>query len=127
LNTHTSTCQNNPIKYKDPLGLLTCTYSITGKELRCGEIVCYAESGNNNPADQDKKDKGPIPKGKWKIGIPINKWAPLTPEPGTNTYGRSGFYIHGWGERRGCIAIKYNVCRDKIMRLLECNKGGNWR
>jgi len=115
---------NNPINNIDPLGLAGCTYSITGFELKCDGITCYATSGNNNPDEQWRKDEGPIPEGKWKIGIPHENWAPLTPEPGTKTYGRSGFYIHGWGKTRGCIAIKYNTCRNKIMRLLECTKGG---
>ncbi len=59
------------------------------------------------------------------IGVPDSRnWAPLTPQAGINTCGRSGFYIHGWGVSRGCIAIYLNSCRDRIMDALRCEDGG---
>src|SRR5689334_20829072 len=71
---------------------------------------------------QDIKDYGPIPEGRYTLdpksfsegGILRNltgdwgKWrAPLEPFPGTNTYGRSGFFIHGGDSpgSAGCIDI----------------------
>ena len=55
----------------------------------------------NDPADQGIQGCGPIPQGEWNIGDaedsptlgPIAM--PLTPAAGTDTLGRSGFYIHG--------------------------------
>jgi hypothetical protein len=58
--------------------------------------------GKNNPALQDQHDVGPIPQGHWSIqGPPMNTATHgpfvlrLEPEDGTNTFGRSGFLIHG--------------------------------
>lgn len=57
--------------------------------------------GKNNPAMQDVPDIGPIPQGLWGISAPhdhpkLGKYAmALTPMTDTNTFGRSGFYMHG--------------------------------
>jgi hypothetical protein len=76
-------------KWFDPLG----NYMSTG----------YAGhgAGFDNVADESIADVGPIPEGAFQMG----KWfddpekgkivCHLTPLPGTNTYGRSGFMIHG--------------------------------
>jgi hypothetical protein len=74
-------------------------------------------SGLNNPALQDQVAHGPIPQGLYSIG-PLRrsvKTGPnimdLTPLPGTNTFGRSAFQIHGdngKGNRSassGCIIL----------------------
>jgi hypothetical protein len=63
----------------------------------------YSGHGNgvNNPDLEPAPCVGPIPRGLWNIGPagvhpplgPISM--PLTPEAGTNTFGRSGFFIHG--------------------------------
>ena len=87
----------------------------------------------NNPDSQDQRDRGPIPIGyssaaARELGdppayrdlvrnlLPLREFGggdwgdwrvPLRPLPGTNTYGRSGFFIHG-GSRpgsAGCIDI----------------------
>jgi RHS repeat-associated protein len=121
---------NNPINSTDPYGELECSYSIKDILLTCftesGEIVtCDAISGNNNPDDQGKPNVGPIPMGIWDIGVPdTRKWAKLTPRTGTNTHGRGGFFIHGWGSSEGCIAVLYDSCRDRIMKELRCECGG---
>lgn len=67
--------------------------------------VCNGYSGHgkgvNNPDMQDVPDVGPIPSGTYAIGQTEDsiKLGPhvhaVTPLPGTRTYGRSGFYIHG--------------------------------
>jgi len=57
--------------------------------------------GKNNPIMQDVKDVGPIPQGSYTIQAPVDTkdhgpyvmW--LTPDPGTEMFGRGGFGIHG--------------------------------
>jgi len=57
--------------------------------------------GKDNVADEPIADVGPIPEGEWAIGEAYTdpESGPLTmrltPLPDTNTYGRSGFKIHG--------------------------------
>ena len=70
-----------------------------------GEIVATGYSGlgddKNNPADQGIQGHGPIPQGVWSIGPAETNpqlgplAMPLTPDPSTDTLGRSGFFIHG--------------------------------
>ncbi len=74
-------------------------------------------SGMNNPAKQHMRAYGPIPQGMWRIGTPrrSTRTGPhvmdLTPMPGTETFGRSAFQIHGdngKGNRSassGCIIL----------------------
>jgi hypothetical protein len=98
-----------------------------------GIIICKTTSGNNNPADQCKKFKGPIPTGRWKIGVPDpNDWAPLTEVYGNNTNcqcesDRTGLYMHPMGKRNeGCIAIDNHMnCRKRIMESLRNEGGGD--
>jgi len=121
---------NNPIKNIDPSGEFSCTYSITGKNLTCTtnsgkKMSCFAISGNNNLPDQCLKNIGPIPIGTWNIAVPgKNNRANLIPHAGTNTCGRRGFQIHGWGISHGCITIQLNTCRDFVMEGLRCDSGG---
>src|SRR5262249_34430999 len=57
--------------------------------------------GLNNPDMQQVPDVGPIPCGEWYMEAAIEHTEhgpvtiPLTPEPGTETYGREGFLVHG--------------------------------
>jgi type VI secretion system (T6SS) effector TldE1-like protein len=65
--------------------------------------------GKNNPALQDHPSLGPIPRGAYTLQVIVGlasgspcdyegKKAPvfrILPKPGTNTFGRSGFLIHG--------------------------------
>lgn len=71
-----------------------------------GSGVCLGYSGHaeglNNPKLQAVREVGPIPQGDWKIGAFFDDAggkglivAHLTPLPGTETFGRSGFMIHG--------------------------------
>ena len=81
--------------------------------------------GLNNPAMQDKRATGPIPRGVWRIGKPRNsvRTGPfvmdLTPLPGTQTFGRSAFQIHGdnrlanFTASSGCIILRREV-RERI-------------
>lgn len=74
-------------------------------------------SGKNNPDAQSVRAHGPIPVGHWRIGRSFNhlRFGPLVSRlnamPGTETYGRSGFLIHGDSKTRpgdassGCIIL----------------------
>ncbi|MBI3779265.1 MAG: DUF2778 domain-containing protein [Gammaproteobacteria bacterium] len=91
----------------------------------------------NKPECADKKDKGPIPPGNYTADIErlsnpnrlydiykllrgYGDWGdwnvPLIPNPGTKTFGRSRFYMHG-GFRpgsAGCIDFGGGVFGDKM-------------
>ena len=81
--------------------------------------------GKNNPELENIHDVGPIPKGVYGIGPPHDTPThgphalALTPEPGTNTFGRDGFLIHGDSVQNpgtashGCIILPRTV-RDQI-------------
>ncbi len=76
-------------------------------------------SGLNNPSQQGTPDSGPIPQGYYAIGpqqnnvtgngVDLPNSMRLTPDSGTNTFGRGGFLIHGANnyieenESEGCI------------------------
>lgn len=95
-------------------------------------------------ARQQVKDAGPIPQGSywfdvckgrnirsspWSHGVKRGAWGAhswsLHPPAGTNTYGRSGFFIHGgqrWGSK-GCIDVlnQDGVVADEIERIKKQN------
>lgn len=95
--------------------------------LVAGEGYSGHEEGKNNPAMQDIEDTGPIPRGFWRIGVPYDSAShgpmvmSLTPLAATETFGRSGFLMHGdavdparRGEASlGCIVIARGV-RDQV-------------
>lgn len=83
--------------------------------------------GLNNPLKQDVHELGPIPQGMWTIGEFFNDpggkgpiVTRLTPVEGTDTFGRSGFMIHGDNQEadhtasEGCIILAHDV-REQIM------------
>lgn len=82
--------------------------------------------GRNNPRLDWAKQSGPIPKGLWTLGRaqahprlgPVA--IPLWPAPGTDTHGRSGFFIHGDNARndasQGCIILPRQA-RDRLVAL----------
>jgi len=91
---------------------------------------CYSGFGEgvNNPAAESIENVGPIPAGFWTIsGPPFDdpEHGPyclrLSPNPGTVTFGRSGFLMHGdevehAGEHlasHGCIVADY-VTRQRV-------------
>jgi Protein of unknown function (DUF2778) len=57
--------------------------------------------GVNNPSLQNVPNVGPIPQGQWTIGEAVDHPTlgpvamPLTPNIGTDTFGRGGFWVHG--------------------------------
>lgn len=74
-----------------------------------GDGIAEPGEGKNDPTKQGLKSIGPIPRGIWRIGTPEDRATTgpfsmaLTPEPGTDTKGRSAFYIHGGKKSLGCI------------------------
>jgi hypothetical protein len=86
------------------------------------------DKGKNNPAMQAVANMGPIPQGEWTIvGPPVNTPAHgpyvlrLQPAAGTNTFGRSGFLMHGDSieapgcASHGCIIMPRPV-REKVWK-----------
>jgi len=83
--------------------------------------------GLNNPALQQVHMVGPIPQGDWEIGQFFDDVggkgpvvARLTPLPGTETFGRDGFMIHGDNSQvnhsasEGCVILPH-VVREMVM------------
>jgi Protein of unknown function (DUF2778) len=96
-------------------------------------------AGKNNPALQDVPNVGPIPQGDWMIaGPPVNTAdhgpyvLKLNPVDGTETFGRSGFLMHGDSKEHpgsashGCIILPRAV-REQVWisgdRELEVRSG----
>ncbi|SDE71964.1 Protein of unknown function [Bradyrhizobium brasilense] len=81
--------------------------------------------GYNDPSKQCVKMVGPIPRGQYKVGPPGPGPSPyslrLTPAPGTDTCGRSGFLIHGdsishpGNASEGCIILSRSE-REAIVK-----------
>ena len=95
----------------------------TGELLQDGRFVSQGYSGKgvgkNNPALENVHNVGPIPAGAWSIESLTVEKTPhgpfvlhLAPRNGTQTFGRSGFLIHGDsikapGEAsEGCIILQ---------------------
>lgn len=80
----------------------------------------------NDPTAEQIHGVGPIPKGDYSIGTPIDHSQlgpfaiPLSAKSGTETFGRSGFYIHGdsisapGSASHGCVILARAV-RDAIV------------
>jgi type VI secretion system (T6SS) effector TldE1-like protein len=70
------------------------------------------DNGKNDPSMQELSNVGPIPQGQWTIAGPPANTADhgpyvlrLEPSPETNTFGRSGFLMHGDSkEHPGCAS-----------------------
>ncbi|MBI4823335.1 MAG: DUF2778 domain-containing protein, partial [Nitrospirae bacterium] len=142
--------RNAPINYRDPLGLHTIGFNGTGLLVvdDDGNPVAYypATSGlpdYSNPRYQFLKNKGPIPAGSYYLNpsefsggrlrslywrfVRFEDWGrwrvPLHTKPKTNTYGRSGFFIHGgmFSGSKGCIDIgKHDI---EFYNLLKEHEG----
>lgn len=100
--------------------------SSNGTLSHSGELVAEGawsghDAGRNNPAMEIDANIGPIPRGTWHIGPAIDSehLGPvamlLTPDEGTDTFGRGGFFIHGAsaidpGESsHGCVILPRSV------------------
>ncbi len=139
---------NNSVIYTDPFGFTChCTYHQATGQMDCtrddggrpfgGNGYSGHGPGLNNPGQQGTKYYpgvpgsygGPIPVGSYGIGPPTTLIGPLTipltPLPGTNTFGRNGFYIHGDNSDRnnsaseGCIVLPPDTRR----KIAGCGGG----
>ena len=96
------------------------------------------QQGKNNPDLENVHEVGPIPVGTYSIGPPHDTLThgpyvlPLTPDPTTQTFGRSAFLIHGDSvvepgtASRGCIIMPRTVRTDIVLsgdRRLEVISG----
>ncbi len=97
----------------------------TGRFSRDGELMATGYSGQgeakNDPERQGEVRTGPIPRGIYIIGRARNTPThgpmvmALSPVPGTDTLGRSGFLIHGDSRSApgtaslGCIILPPHV------------------
>ena len=94
-----------------------------------GSLIADAYSGHgpgvNNPSMENVPKIGPLPRGLYTIGPAENHphlgpiAMPLTADPGSQSFGRCGFFLHGdngQGNRsasEGCIILPRDV-REKI-------------
>ena len=138
---------NRPVVFSDPSGLHSLFYD--GKDIRVFDdsgalaLKCRATSGRpgTSPADQNKPWEGPIPSGSYLL-FPseftgggslvyrrnlLGDWGvyrvPLHPFPGTNTYGRENFFLHGGQEPGSAGCIDVGVCDMAIHDILKDHKG----
>jgi len=139
--------ENNPVVLSDPTGLHSIYFD--GSYIRVfddeGRMVlrCRGTTGKKGTAPQNQNaiNVGPIPTGHY-FALPeefsgggmrafmrdlFGNWGtwrvPLHPFPGTNTFGRTGFFIHG-GEHpgsAGCINIQH--CDQELHNLLQNHAG----
>jgi hypothetical protein len=96
-----------------------------------GEKVCSGYSGSdlgkNNPAMQSAVGIGPIPKGSWVMtGVyHSTQTGPFTialsPQPGTQTFGRSAFRIHGDSLQHPGLASHGCIILPRAIRELIWN------
>lgn len=113
----------------------------TGNLSRDGVIISSGYSGagrgKNNPVMEAATGVGPIPKGDWNIAGVHNSpntgpyTITLEAQPGTDTFGRSAFRIHGDSLKapgtasHGCIILPRSVrekiiaSNDKLLRVLD--------
>lgn len=103
-------------RYSQSTGVLTINSAIVG--------TCYAgrNAGLDNHAMEGAQGTGPIPCGFYTIGDPQEPVGhlgplamPLKPNAGTDTLGRSGFFMHGdnashdHSASHGCIVADLTI------------------
>lgn len=90
------------------------------------------DDGKNNPAAQDQPNVGPIPQGSWTIQKPAydsSDHGPhvmrLLPKPGTQTFGRSGFLMHGDSIQHAGSASHGCVIMSRLVRSIVSDSPDN--
>jgi len=101
-------------KLTDPTGAVVATGYSGGN---CGRVP----SAVNNPAMQGIKSCGPLPRGVYTLGTPVENSSlgplaiPLLPDKGDQMFGRGGFYAHGdtpemnRSASEGCIILPHAI------------------
>jgi RHS repeat-associated protein len=131
-------------------GYMVVDPEVPGRAPYTHGITSGRDACMNNPKCSDEKDKGPIPPGFYKINVAelsnpgvlggiartlrSGDWGdwrvPIHPRPRVNTYGRSGFFLHGgrWLGSAGCIDVgggqNGNYWTDKLLRDLLADPDG---
>src|SRR5947209_13197106 len=114
------------------------TYKQSTGEMKNGDgkVIAIGYSGHlqgkNNPDLQSQHEVGPIPQGMWTVlGPPVDTTSHgpyvlhLHPDPDTNTFGRSGFLIHGDTKVHpgmaslGCIILLHDARQTSRMMRSE--------
>jgi len=94
-----------------------------------GDGIAEPGEGKNDPAAQDERGIGPIPAGRYSISPLFTHPTAgpytmrLTALPGTETFGRSGFLIHGDSLRRPGTASHGCIILPRAVRIEIANSG----
>ena len=134
----------NPISRIDPWGLdwnfsqstgqYSHTDNATGTTTNVGAGYSGTGAGRNNSAMQNVPFVGPTPQGTYDIGPAYRNpntgpmTMNLTPQPGTNTFGRNLFRIHGNNAAndasQGCpiappnVRNQINNSQDRVLHVI---------
>jgi hypothetical protein len=122
-------------EYSQSTGQINYIDNQTGDRTPFGNGYSGNGPGLNNPDMQDVPFVGPIPQGTWTIGPQQNNTTGtgrnlpdsmrLTPQDGTNTFGRNGFIIHGDNSRGNQSASEGCPILDRNIRNQIGNSGDN--
>lgn len=114
-------------KLTNPLGAVVAVCYSGGN---CGKVP----QAVNNPSMQGIKSVGPLPRGVYTLGTPVEDShlgplaIPLLPDPGNQMFGRGGFYMHGdtpemnHSASEGCIIAPHAIramCAASTDKRLE--------
>lgn len=104
-----------------------------GKQFAIGyagrDLPEEGQFGKNNPDLQDVKGIGPLPRGRYTMGEPVNDkklgpfCIPLTPHEDNEMFGRSSFYIHGDSAQHPGQASHGCICVGRIVRTKMWESG----
>src|SRR3972149_4478692 len=121
-------------EYSQTSGQMTYIDNQTGARTSVGTGYAGSGEGLNNSNMQNVPFTGPIPQGTWDIGGATTTKGPLTlpltPQQGTNIFGRNAFRIHGdnscgcQSASQGCIILQRSIrkqinnSRDRELRVI---------
>jgi hypothetical protein len=88
--------------------------------------------GINRPEAQEQRAIGPVPRGRYRFTLPFfhPSAGPVTmrlhPQPDTNTFGRSGFLIHGDSAKKPGSASQGCIVLHRELRLAMAESRDRW-
>jgi RHS repeat-associated protein len=144
-------CGGDPVTYSDPYGLMADTLRYNGSTLTLyaddGSVKWSGRAtsgrGGTTAADQDERNRGPLPEGNYTIDPSqistvrsfghylarnaLGDWrfnrVGIQPAAGTNTFGRSGFMLHGGDTPGSAGCIDVGIGELRLFPLLAQLKG----